>query len=230
CTHTWPSDNGRCGSYPGWPGITLPSPGSSGPWVDQNVWTKHPFYHQVMHANSPGDWYITANVSTNFGGVQAYAATGWTMAYPFIAVDAYTSQLTSWSVSIPADDTKVAGWAAYDLWFNNWNDEVMIQTDITRPVSIYDCTAAATATFSGIPWHLCVFDSERVWAPGTDEHHLLSMPSGSINVQQFLTWMEAHGYLPAASTWTAGSFGFEVADTHGTDQVFQVSAFKWHTT
>ena len=225
CTHTWPSDNGRCGTYDEHSGITLP-PTASGPWVDQNVWSRNTAYHQVMHAASPADWYVTVNVNTNFGGVKAYPNTGWGMAWPEVALDTYHALATSWAVSIPADTTKVAGWAAYDLWFNNWADEVMIQTDITAN-SYYDCTAAATATFDGQPWHLCVFGSEKVWKPGTDDQHLRNETSGSLNVQPFLTWMEANGYLPAHSKWTGGSFGFEIADTHGTDQVFRVSAFTW---
>jgi hypothetical protein len=42
-----------------------------------------------------------------------------------------------------------------------------------------------------------------------------------------LVWMERHGHLPAGSTWTAASFGFEVCDTGGTDAKFSVKDFSW---
>jgi hypothetical protein len=39
--------------------------------------------------------------------------------------------------------------------------------------------------------------------------------------------MEQNGYLPKNSTWTAGSFGFEVCDTGGATETFKVNAFSW---
>lgn len=196
---------------------------ASTPWIGPNVWSGDPGYKQSLSANSPGDWYVQASASTSWGGVCAYPNTGWNMGG---TVDSRKSIVTAWSVSIPSDITKVAGWAGYDLWFNNWADEVMILVDVCAP-SQYNSQAAATATFGGQPWHMLDFGSERVWKPGTDDAHLLSRPSGSIDVQPFLTWMEANGHLPQGSTWTAGSFGFEVCDTHATRQQFRVSGFTW---
>ena len=48
--------------------------------MDQNVWSKNATYYQVMHAANPAYWYVTVNVNTNFGGVNAYPNTGWGMA------------------------------------------------------------------------------------------------------------------------------------------------------
>jgi hypothetical protein len=39
--------------------------------------------------------------------------------------------------------------------------------------------------------------------------------------------MEQNGWLPANSTWTAGSFGFEICDTEGITQTFKVNGFTW---
>jgi len=196
---------------------------NSNPYVDQNVWSGNGSYQQTLYANSPEDWYITANADTDFGGVLTYPNTGFDMTG---TVDGFSSITSSWNVTIPTNTATTAGWAAYDLWFNNWADEVMIQTDITAN-SYYDCTAVATAIFSGMPWHLCVFGSERVWKPGTDDSHLINQASGSVDVRSILVWMEQNGYLPTSSTWTAGSFGFEVCDTEGNTQIFQVNDFSW---
>jgi hypothetical protein len=81
---------------------------------------------------------------------------------------------------------------------------------------------------SGMPWHMCDFGSERVWKPGTDDNHLVSQPSGSVDVRAFLVWMEANGKLPTSSAWTAASFGFEVCDTHGITETFRVNDFSWN--
>ena len=193
------------------------------PYVDQNVWNANRAYQQTLHATSPADWYVTANANTNWGGVQTYPNTGFDMAG---TVDSHASTTSSWNVTIPTDNTQTAGWAAYDLWFNHWADEVMIQTDLTAN-NHYNCTGVATITVSGMPWHMCDFGSERVWKPGTDDQHLINRTSGSIDVKAFLVWMEANGYLPVKSTWTAASFGFEICDTRGNTQIFKVNGFTW---
>lgn len=216
------AQKGECGPYSGYNAI---SGASSNPTVDQNVWSGDASYRQTMYSNGPGSWHISANANTNFGGVLTFPNTGW---YMTGSVDSYSSVTSSFSTTIP-HNAKTAGWSAYDLWFNNWNDEVMIQTDIAAN-SYYDCANKTSATFGGMPWHMCVFGSERVWKPGTDDQHKDLMPSGSVNVKAMLVWMEQHGYLPAASTWTAGSYGFEVCDTGGTTETFQVNSFSWTAT
>lgn len=212
------SVNARC-NYSGYPAIVG---ASSNPWVDQNIWSGNTSYKQTLYARNPGNWYVVANANTHFGGVLTYPNTGF---YMTGAVDSFSSITSSFGTVIP-DNARTAGWAAYDLWFNNWHDEVMIQTDISAN-SYYDCTPKTTTTIDGQPWHMCVFGSERVWKPGTDDQHLLNRTSGTIDIQAFLTWMEQHGYLPTGSTWTAGSYGFEICDTGGTNEIFQVNAFSW---
>lgn len=194
------------------------------PYLNQNIWNGDSTYKQTLYGTAPNNWYIVANANTNFGGVLSYPNVGFTM--PENTIDSYSSITSSWNVTMPTDTTKVAGWAAYDLWFNNWADEVMIQTDITAP-SAYDCDSAASTTINGMPWHLCDFGSERVLKPGTDDQHLQNMTSGSVDVKALLTWLESTGHLPASSKWTASSFGYEICDTHGTDQTFKVNDFTW---
>ncbi|HUB93929.1 MAG TPA: hypothetical protein VMB52_05495 [Verrucomicrobiae bacterium] len=223
CVYTTTSSQTSNGQYD-WPSsVPYIIGAASNPWVGSNIWSNNSAYNQTLCEYTPANWYVSVNVNTNFGGVQAYPNTGFNMDG---AVDSSKSVTSSWNVTIPTDNTKTAGWAAYDLWFNSWADEVMIQTDLTAN-SYYDCTAEATATFSGMPWHLCVFGSERVWKPGTDDQHMLNQASGSVDVLAMLEWMEQNGYLPQGSTWTAGSFGFEVCDTEGNTQTFEVNNFTW---
>jgi hypothetical protein len=195
---------------------------TSNPTVGQNIWSGDATYQQTLYASSPSDWYVMANANTHFGGVLTFPNTGF---YMTGAIDSYSSITSTFSTSFPHNSTTM-GWAAYDLWFNNWADEVMIQTDISAN-SYYDCTSVATATFGGQPWHMCVFGSERVWKPGTDDEHLNLQASGSIDIKAILVWMEQNGYLPAGSTWTAGSYGFEICDTGGINVKFQVNGFSW---
>jgi hypothetical protein len=195
---------------------------SSAPWVGPNAWAAGSSYKQTLYANGPGNWYITANAKTNFGPVLTYPNTGFYMSGK---VDAVSSITSSFSTTIPHNAT-TAGWAAYDLWFNNWADEVMILTDVGAN-SYYECSSVATATFGGTPWHMCVFGSERIWKPGPDEQHLINRASGTIAIQPMLTWMEQHGYLPSGSVWKAASYGFEVCDTGGVTEKYQLNGFSW---
>ena len=186
---------------------------------------------QTLTAASPTNWHVVAQVPSNHdsdGGIVSYPDTGFWMGNNSgtTPVDSSASVTSSWDVTMPTNTSLVAGWSAYDLWFNNWADEVMIRTDITAS-SAYDSTPIATAVFNGVTWNLVNFGSERVWSPGIDDAHKVNMKTGSIDVLAMLKWMESHGQLPAKSVWTQASFGFEIARTNSTQQTFAVNNFSW---
>jgi hypothetical protein len=186
---------------------------------------------QTLTANSPTNWHVVAQVPASHdsdGGIVSFPDTGFWMGNNTgtTPVDSSASVTSSWDVTMPTDTSLVAGWSAYDLWFNNWADEVMIRTDITAS-SDYDSTPIATAVFNGVTWNLVNFGSERVWSPGIDDAHKVNMKTGSIDVLAMLKWMESHGQLPANSVWTQASFGFEIARTNSTQQTFAVNNFSW---
>jgi hypothetical protein len=209
---------GRC-SYSAVPYIT----GTKGDlWVDQNAWTGDAGYDQMLHSTSPREWYIIGNADTNFGGVLTFPNTGFWMTGVVRETPPVTS---SWSVEFPHTDTTMA-WAMYDLWFNEWADEVSIIVDLSVN-DYYDCEHVATAEFDDKPWHLCVFGSQRVLKPGVDDSSLRNEPKGWVDIHAMILWLEDNGYLPVNSTWTAASFGFEVCDTGGVDQKFAVKDFAW---
>lgn len=126
------------------------------------------------------------------------------------------------------------GEAAYDIWLNDWNDEVMIQTDFVgdslRPRCDVTGDVIATVPFggsNGVPvrsWKLCQFGSELIWQlpTGTNDE------TGSVDIMAMLRWLETNGngkYLPANSSLTALSFGFEICSTGGQDVTFQLNNF-----
>jgi hypothetical protein len=211
---------GKC-FYPEVPYIT----GTNGdPFINQNVWAAagDPTYEQSLHARSPRDWYVDVRAKTNFGGVQAFPNVGWNMTG---TVGAMPRTMSSWAVDFP-HDAKTVTWAAYDLWFNDWRDEVMIQVDIAAN-DYYDCNHVSSATFGGKPWHLCTFGAQRVWKPGVDDDSLRNEKVGSLEVKEMLVWLEQHGHLPKNSSWTAASFGFEPCDTGAVDVRMRVTDFSW---
>ena len=220
--------HGTCGPYDDYSRISVPGPNVTAPYVDQNAWANNPGYTSTLHANSPGDWYLTASVETHDGGVQAYPNSGWGMAWPEVAIDSYASTVSTYKESF-THNSKVIAWAAYDLWFNNWVNEVQIQVDFSVN-QFYDCTPVASATIFGEPWHLCVFGSELVWKAGTSDQAQRNKTSGTVHIKAMLDWLEEHGYLPKDSTWTQGSFGFEICDTGGTTATFRVSGLSLKAT
>jgi hypothetical protein len=210
---------GNCGPY-----VYSDITGSDGQntWVGQDVWNPISGYSQTLHSTSPDAWYATADAPAGNTAV---------LSFPNVSEQYYyTNKLTDWSAiysSFSEDMHPVSGTsaeAAYDIWLNNWGNEVMIQHDM---VNRGTCPVLATASFGGsggVPvqnWNLCKYNTELIWQlAGAGEQ------SGTVNVMAMLTWLEAHGYLPQNSGLTAISYGFEICSTGGRPETFTVSGFS----
>jgi hypothetical protein len=199
---------------------------SSDPWVDQNVWSPISGWQQTLTSNGPGDWQVVANMPAGNTGVVSFANTGVDLSG---AVDSYSQITSSFSETMNATNQTTA-WAMYDLWFNNWADEVMIQYDFANND---DCTPVATATFggsNGVPvqnWHLCDFGTTLDWKLGSGEGAAKhSEHSGSIDILAMIKWLESNRYLPAGSTWTVLSDGWEICSTGGQNETFKLSSYS----
>jgi hypothetical protein len=222
------AQQGACpssGAYTSYPQIAMPD-GIAGPYVDQNVWNPISGWQQTLSANSPGDWQVVANMPAGNTAVVAFPNTGFD---PTGTVDSY-SQITSAFDETMNATSQTSAWAMYDLWFNNWGNEVMIQYDFANNGA---CTPVATATFggsNGVPvqqWHLCQFGSTLDWKLGAnDTTGKQSEHSGSIDILAMIKWLETNGYLPAGSTWTALSDGWEICSTGGQNETFSLSNFS----
>lgn len=210
---------GDCGPYRD-PAITQ-SDGQN-TIVGQNVWNPIPGWSQTLHATGPGDWYVTANMPAGNTAVVSFPNTGQEYYYTN-TLAGFRSIYSSFSENMhPASGTSAE--AAYDIWLNDWHNEVMIQQDI---VNRGTCPVQATVTFGGsggVPvqkWNLCKYGSELIWQlSGAREQ------SGTVNVLAMLTWLMSHGYLPHGSGLTDISYGFEVCSTGGRAETFTVSRFS----
>ncbi len=203
--------------------------GGALPYVDQNVWNPIAGWEQTLSANGPGDWQVEANMPAGNTAVVSFPNTGLDFTDPNTSVDSY-SQITSRFSEDMNATANTSAWAMYDLWFNGGGNEVMIQYDFAGNG---DCDSVATATFggtNGVPvqtWHLCDFGSTVAWKLGAGEGAAKqSERSGSVDILAMVKWLENNRYLPAGSTWTYFSDGWEIASTGGVNETFQVSSYS----
>jgi hypothetical protein len=190
-------------------------------FVGQDVWNPITGASQTLRANSPGDWSVTANMPTGNTAVVSFPNTGQQYFYTN-TLKGFSSIYSSFTEDMHAT-SKTSAWATYDIWLNDWKNEVMIQHDFAGNGP---CPSAATATFGGsggVPvrsWHLCKYGSELIWKLTGGNTR-----SSSVNILAMLTWLENHGDLPHSSSLTDISYGFEICSTGGKQETFTLSGF-----
>ena len=226
---------GNCGPYR-YPAITHSNGHNT--YVGQDVWNTIPGWSQTLNVTDPGNWNVTAKIPAGNTSVVSYPNTGQNIDW----INGAPPPLSSWSSIYSSFSENLAGdansgsvaEAAYDIWLNNWANEVMIQTDFVGDAMRPRCSGSqviATVPFGGsggVPaqnWNLCQFGSELIWQfpTGTNES------SGSVDMLAMLTWLEDNGkgkYLPRNSGLTALSFGFEICSTGGQPETFRLSHFS----
>ena len=217
---------GSCGPYRD-PAIT--DSNGYNTYVEQDVWNPIPGWSQALHTTDPGSWNVAANMAAGNTAVVSYPSSSQTFSNPNdsaqpASLSQYSSIYSSFSENMNAHNGTSAE-AAYDVWLNNWDDEIMLQHDIVNRGSA--CSNPVTATFGGsggVPvqnWNLCVYGSERVWQLDGGREQ-----SGSVDILAMLTWMVDHRYLPQNSTLTAIGYGFEICSTGGRPETFTVSHYS----
>jgi hypothetical protein len=201
---------------------------STDPYVDQNVWDGNAIqgWHQTLHATSPGDWYVAANMPAGNTGVVSFPNTGFTFNKPLAR---YSSIVSSFKVKIPSRAGTNAE-ASYDIWFSNTSpiDEVMIQNDYSPGrgpgCATWTATNVQFGGSDGVPshlWDLCVGTSTAWWETATG-----NVPSGKVNVLAMLKWLVRHGQLSRRAELTGYSYGFEISSTGGVREQFRVNSFS----
>ena len=218
-------------------------PASQGLEIDQNVWNANgcPGSTQTLSANSAEDYQVVANYPTSSSGAICTYPNVW----PHDAqgtVDSYSQTTSSFDESFP-HNAQTQAHAMFDLWFNNWANEVMVQYDFSNDAPCEGSwpevkTGVTFGGDDGVPvqkWHLCTGGTQLsngsypslVWKLGAaDGAQEQSESTGSVDLLSMLEWLENNGYLPAGSTWTAVSMGWEIASTGGQDETFTGSGFN----
>jgi len=190
-------------------------------YVGQDVWNPIPGWSQTLYVHDPGRWSAVADMPAGNTAVVSFPNVGEEYYYTN-TLAGFSSIYSSFTENMhQANGTSAE--AAYDIWLNDWGNEVMIQHDI---VNRGTCPIVATASFGGsggVPvqdWNFCRYGSELIWQlSGKGEQ------SGSVDILAMLNWLVGHGYLPQKSGLTDISYGFEICSTGGRWETFTVSRF-----
>jgi hypothetical protein len=208
--------------------------------VNQDPWTggQGP---QVLTGSSFQDWSVTAtdtDPSNAPGEVLTYpdasfnyyeldsAASSYTVPPSQYDLNNITSLTSDFTESMPQVSDLNAE-AAYDMWLNNWQTEVMVWVDTSpakdRNLADDGMTDVGTYTYGG--------QNFALWHSGSGitgfyvfllDHN---ETSGTVDLKAMLETMVSLGYIPAASPLTQIPFGWEVSDTGGQPVTLSMSRF-----
>jgi hypothetical protein len=207
--------------------------------ITQNdVWSPPATWSQTMYTTSPASWYIAANFPTDSSGaIHTYpSAAIQYYDYTVPTVDSYSYMYSSFATTPDTSSATVMD-AGYDIWLNNWAQEVMIQTQLvnTSVCTGWTTVLATNVSFGGthgVPtatWNLCkngsASNAELIWQytdPGGGKN--FGQSSSSVDIYAMLEYLESHGYgISAGATFTQTCFGFEISTTGGSSKNFTVS-------
>jgi hypothetical protein len=179
---------------------------------------------------------VWANSYKNWGVVSDQADTTDVKVYPDVEDPVYEadndplySSLSSIDSTFaeqmpPASDNYEAE-AAYDVWLNNWNTEMMIWVDNHgQDLAGSGDTLRATMTSGGQTWQLWTNGS------GITGYYAFVLKgneqSGSVNVLDFINYLVNNGYLPNTTTITAIEFGWEISSTDNVPLNFTLTNYS----
>jgi hypothetical protein len=171
--------------------------------------------------DSPGEVLTYPNASFNYYQLNT-AASAYTVPPPQYDLDRITSLTSDFTESMPQLSSLDAE-AAYDVWLNNWQTEVMVWVDTSpakdRNFADEGMTEVGTYTYAG--------QNFALWRKGSFYTFLLdhNETSGTVDLKAMLETMVSLGYIPATSSLTQIPFGWEVSDTGGQPVTFSLSRF-----
>jgi hypothetical protein len=195
-------------------------------WVVNNeVWNGDEAGTQTLNVCSASSWYVVANhpkPGADKHSIKSYPDTQ--VLFPNTPIGEITSITSTFSHEAPA----VGEWnAAYDIWMNDWETELMLWTqhryggDRPAPLPPGDAQETATVTIDGQPM--------KAWRRSNGNYIALVMdpmrPAGSVDLKKVFDWLVSKGWLKNTATLQAVDYGIEIADTAGSEQTFRLNDF-----
>jgi Glycosyl hydrolase family 12 len=175
---------------------------------------------QTICGNSESDWQVTSTQAAGNTAVLTYPSVQLNYnggnGYPL-------SQFSSMTSSYAEDMNAVSGTdaeAAYDIWLNGLNKEVMIWVDNHGQTP--GGTEVATTTFSGATWDLYE-SSDRSYMAFVRQGNA---SSGTVDLLAALHYLKARGDLAASDVLWQVNFGWEICSTAGALETFTISNYS----
>jgi len=198
-----------------WPVIGAALNTSDGFDLYNNEWNTgdHPGPQEIC-GNNGHDWQVTSTQRAGNTAVLTYPSVQ--KNYPNKALSSFTSMTSSYAENMHA----VAGTdaeAAYDIWINDLNKEVMFWVDNHGQTP--GGSKVATVTLGGLTWTL--WAQSGYYAFDLDHN----ATSGTVDLWAGSKYLMDHGYLSASDKLWQVNFGFEVCSTAGAPETFTVSNF-----
>ena len=177
---------------------------------------------QTICGNSESDWQVTSNQRAGNTGV---------LTYPSVqlnynggngyALSRFSSMTSSWAEQMPSVSGLDAE-AAYDIWLNGLNKEVMVWVDNHGQTPAG--SKMATYSISGATWNLYVTGGYMAFVREGNA------TSGSVDLFAMLKDLEDRGLLTSSATLWQVNFGWEICSTGGQPASFSVTSYSLTST
>jgi len=182
---------------------------------------------QEVWANSSGDWGVVSTMAKGNTAVLTYPAVQEQFgANNEPAPLTNASELVSTFTEAMPTTAGTIGEAAYDIWLNGWNTEVMIWVD-NQHQTFYQ-PLLGTATFNGQQFRIYMDHGVSHGYPSGPFFFVLqhNETHGTIDILAVFHWLERAGYLSATKGGlNAVDFGWEICSTNGVPENFNISHY-----
>jgi len=179
---------------------------------------------QTICGNSESNWEVTSNQRAGNTAVLTYPSVqvnyNGQNGYP---LSRFSSMTSSWAEHMPSVSGLDAE-AAYDIWLNGLNKEVMIWVDNHGQTPAG--SKVATYSVSGATWDLYATGDKRYMAFVREGN----ATSGSVDLFILLKHLESRDLLSSSDTLWQVNFGFEICSTGGRQASFSVTNYSLNST
>jgi len=183
--------------------------------VYNNEWNTSEAGPQTIWAFSYHHWGVESTQSATTS-VKTYPSVQ--RNYPHRPYNTFGMLRSTFAEHMPSSGNFIAE-AAYDLWLNNNDIEVMVWVDNHRQVPAGSVIA-----------HVTIYGQQfAVWKAGSTFTFALqggNEHSGTVHLLSALRWLVHHGQISSSVTLTQVNFGWEICSTHGAPMDFALTKFS----
>jgi hypothetical protein len=183
---------------------------------------------QEIWANSSSDWGVVANMAKGNTSVLTYPAVQKRFGAggePAMLANARELKST-FAESMPTTSGTI-GEAAYDIWLNNWNTEVMVWVDNQHQE--FSTPAAGVVKLDGRKFTVYASPGTSGGYPRGPFTFVIQKneTKGTVDILGAIRWLEYNGYISASGAGiNAVDFGWEICSTNGKPEIFSISHFS----